>query len=106
MLFERTFIFDADATHPSCHCSVVSELPNGELMAVWYAGKGEAHKSVAIKASWKPIAGGNWSAPVVIHKTPGRADGNAVITWYGGELYLFFVLFTGLRSRGSTPSSS
>ncbi len=90
MIFEHSFIFDRDVTHPSCHCSVIQELPNKELMAVWYAGKREAHKTVGLKASWKPLAGGTWSPPVIIQKTPGRADGNAVIMWYNDALYLFF----------------
>ncbi len=90
MLFDQTFIFDRDVTHPSCHASVIQELPNKELMAVWYAGKAEAHKTVGLKASWKSLAGGTWSPPLLIHKTPGKADGNAVITWYQDALYLFF----------------
>jgi alpha-L-fucosidase len=69
---------------------VIQELPNGELMAVWYAGKAEAHKTVGLKASWKPINGGEWSVPQLIHKTPGIPDGNEVIIWYKGQLHMFF----------------
>ncbi len=94
-MFEQTFIFDRDATHPSCHASVIQEISNKELMAVWYAGKREAHKTVGLKASWKPLTGGAWSPPVLIHKTPGKADGNAVITWYRDTLFLFFDTIQG-----------
>lgn len=92
MLFEREDIFERDEAHPSCHCSVIIELPGGELMSAWYAGKSEAHVSVGIKASWKESkdATGGWSAPVLIHKTPGRPDGNAVLAWYRDELHLYY----------------
>ncbi len=96
MLFDQSFIFDRDLTHPSCHASVIQELPNKELMAVWYAGKSEAHKTVGLKASWKPLVGGMWSPPILIHKTPGKADGNAVIMWYRDALFLFFDTIHGL----------
>ena len=55
MMFEKTSIFEFDRSHPECHCSVIQELSNGELMSVWYAGKKEAHKSVGLKASWKKL---------------------------------------------------
>jgi alpha-L-rhamnosidase len=59
-------------------------------MAVWYAGRAEADKSVGLKASWKPLNGGDWSKSILIHKTPDRADGNCVIAYYHNEVYLFF----------------
>jgi predicted neuraminidase len=90
MIFERTPIFEFDPAHPHCHASVILELPNGELMAVWYAGKAEAHKTVGIKASWKPISGGTWSTPILIHKTPGIPDGNMIIVWYHDQLHMYF----------------
>ncbi|MFX0102003.1 MAG: exo-alpha-sialidase [Candidatus Hodarchaeota archaeon] len=94
MMFDRTNIFDEDITHPSCHCSVIQELSNGELMAVWYAGKSEAHKTVGLKASWKKLDELGWSKPVMIHKTPGMPDGNAVIKEYKGQLHLYYNVVT------------
>jgi predicted neuraminidase len=90
MIFEKQAIFEFDEAHPHCHCSVIQELPNRELMAVWYAGKNEAHKTVGLKASWKPLKGGQWTPPQMIHKTPNRPDGNEVIIYYQGKLYLYF----------------
>jgi predicted neuraminidase len=90
MIYEKNDIFSYDPDHPSCHCSVIQELPNGELMAVWYAGKAEAHKSVGLKASWKPLNGTFWTAPTLIHKTPKKADGNEVIIYYRNQLHLYF----------------
>ena len=58
MLFERTPMFEFDPDYPHCHAPVLLELPNAELMAVWYAGQNEAHKTVGLKASWKLLQGG------------------------------------------------
>lgn len=90
MIFERYPIYEADPAHPSSHASVIIELPNGELMAAWYAGKSEAHKTVGIKASWKPLQGGSWSPPKLIFKTPNLPDGNLVLVWYKGKLHMYF----------------
>lgn len=90
MIFQRSSIFEFDPNHPSCHCSVIQELPNHELMTIWYAGKAEAHKTVGIKASWKPIQESNWTEPTLIHKSPGIPDGNAIIIWYQNRLHLYF----------------
>ncbi|MHA1792094.1 MAG: sialidase family protein [Promethearchaeota archaeon] len=96
MIFERSSIFEVDQQHPHCHCSVIQELGNGELMVVWYAGKAEAHKSVGLKASWKEIKDGEWSKPVLIHKTPNRPDGNAIIIEYQEKLHMYFNVVHGL----------
>jgi len=105
MRFDLSDVYTTDTEMPDgtqllptvhCHCPVLLELPNHELMAVWYAGKAEAHKSVGLKASWKPINGGTWSKPVIIHKTPGRADGNAVLAYYNKELYLIYNTIYGI----------
>ncbi len=96
MLFEHETIFEFDPDHPHCHCPVIQELPSGELMVVYYAGKNEAHPSVGLMATWKPVKGGAWSKPIRIHKTPKRPDGNAVLVWYKDELYMFYDVIYGL----------
>ena len=67
-------------------------------MAIWYAGDNEAHKTVAIKASWKDINADDnaWSEPVIIHKTPKRADGNAIVVFFNGKLHLYYNVILGL----------
>ncbi len=91
MLFEHTDIFLLDNDHPHCHAPVLVELPGKELMALWYAGQAEAHVSVGLKASWKPTGGAidAWSKPVLVQKTPGRPDGNAVLVQYRDQLLMF-----------------
>ena len=92
MIFEKQSIFEFDPEHPHCHCSVIQELSNGELMAVWYAGKAEAHKSVGLKASWKKIKepDSKWSPPKLIYKTPSRPDGNEIIIEHEGKIHMIF----------------
>ncbi len=50
---------------PSSHCSVISSLPSGDLMAVWYGGSREGASDVAIYTSRLPKGCGVWSPPVV-----------------------------------------
>jgi predicted neuraminidase len=95
-MFERETIFEFDPDYPHCHCPVIQELPNGELMCVYYAGKNEAHPSVGLMATWKDSKDGSWSKPVRIHKTPSRPDGNAVLCWYNDELFMFYDVIFGV----------
>src|SRR6056297_1169358 len=96
-MIKRSIVFNKTEERPRCHCSVIQELPNNELMVIWYAGKREAHKSVGIMASWKPIKNEEsaWSEPKLIHKTPNKADGNAILKFFNGKLYMFYNVIVG-----------
>jgi hypothetical protein len=36
-------VFSGDAERPRCHCATLTELPDGDLMAAWYAGTREGN---------------------------------------------------------------
>ena len=50
------------STEPKVHAGTLAELPDGRLVAAWYAGSGEGARDVAIQLS---VRGGDgaWSAP-------------------------------------------
>ncbi len=64
---------------PSCHASTLVELPDGELLAAWFAGTEEGAPDTAeVGARLAPNAT-RWSAPSVLVDTPGKSDGNPVL---------------------------
>ena len=80
------------------HCATVTVLPDGALLATWYAGSREGADDVAIlSAAWN---GKTWSEPCVIVQIPGHSVGQPVfLPRPHGELWLFFVIIGGLDPR-------
>ena len=37
-MYNAAKIFEQLPNFPSCHASTIAELPNGDLLAAWYAG--------------------------------------------------------------------
>lgn len=85
---------------PSAHAASLAQLPDGQLLAAWFAGSREGADDVAIYLS-RRTPDGNWSPPAVIAS---RADtarqlrrhlrklGNPVLHVDGrGRLHLYFV---------------
>lgn len=58
------FIFEK-APSEQCHASTIVDLPNGDLLAAWFAGKREGDNSVEIRLSRKPL-GGVWLSPQAV----------------------------------------
>jgi predicted neuraminidase len=54
-----------EAPSGQCHASTIVDLPNGDLLAAWFAGKREGDNSVEIWLARKPL-GGVWSSPRVV----------------------------------------
>lgn len=90
-MIQSTFIFAGNQERPSSHCASITELPGGELFAVWYAGTNEGHPDVAIVASRLLPGAQEWSAPEVLVDPPGKPGGNPVV-WYddAGVLHHFY----------------
>lgn len=86
-------IFTKMPGRPSSHCATLTELRDGRLLAVWYAGSYEGHPDVALVTStWD----GSWSAPQVLLDTPGLPDGNPTLwTAPDGTVHLFHVIIHG-----------
>lgn len=64
-------------THPSSHCATLTELPDGKLLAAWYAGSKEGARDVAIFAA--RYDGTAWSEPYIMVDTPDLPDGNPLL---------------------------
>ena len=94
--FRAELIFDTIPGYPSHHGSTVAELPDGTIMAAWYSGAAEKATDVAIYASWLKPGETQWPAPVIIHDTMDRSDGNPVLfVAPDGKLWLYYVAIFG-----------
>lgn len=83
-------IFEHIPGRPSSHCATLTELTDGRLIAVWYAGTQEGARDVALLAA---TYDGTWSEPKVLLDTPGLPDGNPTLwTAPDGSIYLFHVV--------------
>lgn len=71
-------IFPSQSLH--CHGSSVTELPNRDLLAVWFFGSGErTADDVVIQGSRRNHKTGKWSEPFTMADVPGFPDINPVV---------------------------
>lgn len=85
---------DGDDLPPMCHSATLSELPNGEFLAVWYAGSYEgAIDTVLVGSRCSPPAG--WSKPICLLDLPGLCVGNPVLHAEHDRVRLYFVILYG-----------
>ena len=105
--YHRRFLNAPTERFPSCHASTLAELPNGDLLAAFYAGSREKALDVAILMTRLTPASGRWSPPFVLQKTANQSEGNPVL-WISpyGQPTLWFATMQGdgwdtciLRSR-------
>lgn len=90
-MFEWDWVHEPTERLPRCHCSVIVELPDGDLLSAWYAGEDEARPDAAVVTARKS-PGGAWSRPPqIVADTPGKPEGNPIL-WVNrrGRLQLFY----------------
>jgi predicted neuraminidase len=76
LLIENIFPFQLQ----HCHGSSIVELPNKDLLVVWFQGSGErTADDVAIKGSRYNNKTGKWCEPFVMADVPGFPDINPVV---------------------------
>ena len=63
----------------SCHCSVIQQLDNGDIVVGYYAGSGEARPDAAWVLARKRPGEGDFSPPAIVADTPGKPEGNGVL---------------------------
>lgn len=103
------FVYNADPPMNFNHAATVVELPNGDLLAAWYAGTHELAPDVAIYGARLARNTTTWSAPFEMINTPGFSEGNPVLfVDPNGLLWCFYVTVHGpswidarLKSRTS-----
>ena len=99
MVTER-FIYDELAGCPRCHCAMAAELPDGSLLATWYAGTHEGHADSAVFVSRFRPGADAWDAPRCVADTPDLSDGNSIVFVSRGAgvspaVHLYFATITG-----------
>jgi predicted neuraminidase len=109
-LFEERFLPGSDAA-PSVHCSTITELPDGKLLAAWYGGSRECAEDVSIYSSIFDPRMRQWeTAQLVTDRLKTQAEvhryirtvGNPVLfTDRHGKTWLFYVTVSVGRWSGS-----
>ncbi len=89
---------------PRCHCSVVQELANGDLLVGYYAGEDEALPDVAwVLARRRPNAKG-LDPLTIAAETPGKPEGNGILFQMNdGDLVLVYGTMQGALSGTPGP---
>jgi predicted neuraminidase len=103
------------AVHSKVHSGTLAELPDGRLVAAWYAGSGEGARDVVIELSVRET-GGSWSEPRGIFTREGVAAalrrhvhslGNPLLlAGEEGRLGLLFVSIAAGKWSGSSMNLS
>jgi predicted neuraminidase len=97
-MFHAAPIFPPGSGRLTSHCATLVDLPNGDLMAAWFAGSFETAPDQAIFAARRQIGDSRWTPPTIIVDTPDHADGQPVLYAHpSGALWLFFVTNSGLN---------
>jgi predicted neuraminidase len=85
------------------HGSNLMELPNGDLLCVWFGGDKEGAQNVSIALSRLSPHTTQWTEPVFASDDPNRSDQNPVLfVTPEGRLWL---LYASQQSQGQGPSS-
>ena len=80
------------------HASNMVELPNGDLLCVWFAGTSEGISDVNIAMSRLPADEARWSQPVCVSEDSSRSEQNPLLFLVpDGRLWLFY---TAQETRG------
>jgi predicted neuraminidase len=76
----------------SCRTSTLVELPDGELLAAWFAGTEEGASDTAELGARLTKGTSQWSTPTVLVDTPNKSEGNSVLHLdRRGRLWIFYV---------------
>jgi len=86
---EKQFIWSERPPFASCHASHLTLLPDGGVLAVWFAGSAEGADDVAIWSSRRE--NGVWSPPEIAAAEPGLTHWNPVLmTREDGAVLLYY----------------
>lgn len=95
-LFSSQLIFDETPGRPQCHASTMTELPNGDVLAAWFAGAYEKATDVAILSSRLHTGSDAWTSPEILNDAPDISEGNPVLfTDTDGKVWFFYLVMYG-----------
>lgn len=86
---DKQFIFQEGQPFQSSHASTVAVLPDGDLLAAWFAGQHEKASDVAIWLA-RQSDNGAWSVPCKVADEEGIAHWNPVLYAQNDSLMLFY----------------
>jgi len=64
---------------PSCHCSVIVELDNGDLLVGYYAGTGEARPDAAWVIARRVVDGDQFEPLEIVADSKDKPEGNGIL---------------------------
>ena len=62
--------------YESCHAVDLLELPNGDVLAAWFAGSREGYADISIVISRLASGSSEWTSPVIVSDDPERSEQN------------------------------
>ena len=75
----------------SVHAADLLELPDGDLLACWFAGSDEGNADISIVVSRLKAGESTWSAGVVVSDDPTRSEQNpSLFLTPQGEIWLMY----------------
>src|SRR4051812_29878060 len=87
---QRIEAFIPPMDHES-HAPNLIELPNGDLLCVWFSGSEEGRSDIHIVLSRLPSGGTQWSVPVTVSDDPTRSEQNPMLfVAPDSKLWLFY----------------
>ncbi|MEA3335465.1 MAG: sialidase family protein [Chloroflexota bacterium] len=103
-MLTKTAIFQQQLDRPMTHCATLTELPDGTLLAAWFAGAYETSPDVVIQSARLAPGSSGWSTPQVMAELPGHSVGQPVfLKRPDGGLWLFFVGIMGREWTSAQP---
>lgn len=79
----------------SVHAADLLELPDGDLLACWFAGSDEGNADISIAVSRLRAGESRWSAGEIVSDDPSRSEQNpSLFLAPGGEIWLMYTAQT------------
>lgn len=89
---------------PTCHCSDIVELVNGDILVTYYAGPGEAKPGEVNVLARRRLGAESFDPLQVIAETPGKPQGNGILfQTKDGTLLFIYVTLEGKLYGPSGP---
>lgn len=100
---KEAFVFVGTLQYPSCHAATICELPNGDLLAAWYAGSEEGSPDSVILGSLLSASHDTWQPARVWVNVVGHAAGNPrLFVGPDGGVWLLAPINYGRWCQGGT----
>lgn len=97
-------IAEPSERYPSCHCSVILELDNGDILVGYYAGSGEAKPDAAWVMARRGPGDDAFGPLTVVADTDGKPEGNGILYQNtGSRLFCIYGTMHGILDGKAGP---